>query len=242
VSAAPHDPPGSTFCEAEIAALDEPVQRYFRAAIAQGTPLFTAARISMRGHIKIGRWVPFHATELLAPMAGFLWRATAAGVISGFDRYVSGEGRMQWRLAGLVTVLEADGPEVARSAAGRAAAEGVWVPTALLPRYGVDWDAVSDCELVARFSVDQVAVELRLEVDRSGALTAVSLPRWGDPDGDEHFGLHRFGGPVRASRPFAGVTVPSEGSVGWHPSTDRWSDGEFFRYRVTGIDPIPPSP
>jgi hypothetical protein len=79
---------------------------------------------------------------VLNPHHGFVWAARAAGVIAGSDRYLDGQGsldgqgRMDWKLLGLVTVAHADGQDVSRSAAGRAGAEAVWLPTALLPRFG----------------------------------------------------------------------------------------------------------
>jgi len=53
---------GDVFGEDELNGLPAPVQRYFRASIALGTPLALAARIAMHGSIKIaGRWMPFPA-------------------------------------------------------------------------------------------------------------------------------------------------------------------------------------
>lgn len=227
-----------SFTLAELRGLDEPVQRYFRSAISLGAPLVTGVRLTMRGHIKLGRWVPFRATEVLAPRSGFLWRASAAGIIGGTDRYLAGQGEMRWRLAGTVPLLTAGGPDVSRSAAGRTGAEGLWVPTALLPRFGVEWRAESDTDIVGRFDLDGVPIELRHQLTDTGALTATSLRRWGDPSGGTAFDWHPFGGPVHATRTWSGFTVPSEGSVGWHPGTERWADGEFFRYRLTGLQPI----
>jgi TusA-related sulfurtransferase len=133
--------PPPVLTEAELDGLPGPVRRYLCAAIAPGTPLATASRLRMRGHIKVGRWLPFHAQQTLSPHHGFQWNARAAGVITGFDRYASGQGQMRWKLLGLLPLVHADGPEVTRSTVGRAAAEAVWVPTALLPRFGVDWSA-----------------------------------------------------------------------------------------------------
>ena len=229
--------PAAVLTPAELNGLDEPVRRYFTAAIAPGTPLYRAVRLEMRGQIKVGRWLPFRATEVLAPRAGFLWRATAAGVISGSDRYLDGHGEMRWRLAG-IPLMTAGGPDVSRSAAGRAGAEALWVPTAMLPRFGVEWHADSVNEIVGRFHVDDVPIELRHRITDDGEPTSTSVRRWGDPDGGDDFAWHPFGGPVRAPRSWAGVTVPSEGSVGWHPDDDRWPEGEFFRFRLTGLRPL----
>ncbi len=227
----------AVFTAAKLRGLDEPVRRYFLAAIAPGTPLFTAVRLEMRGRIKVGRWIPFRATELLAPRSGFLWRATAAGIITGSDRYLDRQGEMRWRLAGF-PLLRAGGPDVARSAVGRVGAEGLWVPTALLPRFGVEWQASTANEIVGRFDIDGVPVELCHRITDGGELIATSVSRWGDPNGGQDFDWHPFGGSVRAPRTWSGLTVPSEGSVGWFPGTDRWPEGEFFRYRLTDLQPI----
>jgi hypothetical protein len=54
-------------------------QRYLTTAVAPGTPLAPAARLSMRGRIRLGRWLPFRAGQLLAPRHGTVWKATVAG-------------------------------------------------------------------------------------------------------------------------------------------------------------------
>ena len=118
------------------------------------------------------------------PHHGFVWTARAAGLIAGGDRYLEGAGAMEWKLAGLVTVAAGGGPDVSRSAAGRAGAEGVWLPTALLPRFGVRWSAQADDEVTAAFEVGETPVELHLRLDGVGRVTSLAFDRWGDPDGD----------------------------------------------------------
>src|SRR5512146_159474 len=103
------------FGDVEIEKCDEPVQRYFRAAIAPGTPLARAARIRMRGSIKVVRWLPFRSDELLAPLHGYSWPATVAGgLLRGSDTFADGRASMTWKLFGIVPVIRADGSDVAR--------------------------------------------------------------------------------------------------------------------------------
>ena len=147
-------PPPGRFSSAELEGLPGPVQRHLAQAIAPGTPLATSGRLRMRGRIKVGRWLPFRARQILNPHRGFVWTARAAGVITGSDRYLDGVGGMTWKLAGLVTVAHAEGQDVSRSAAGRAGAEAVWLPTALLPRFGVRWSAVADDQVTAHYHGD----------------------------------------------------------------------------------------
>jgi uncharacterized protein DUF6544 len=227
--------PGA-FGDAELDGLPEPARRHLTRTIAPGTPLAVSARLRMRGRIKVGRWLPFRAREVLSPHHGFVWAARAAGVIAGSDRYVDGAGGVHWKLAGVLTVAHAEGPDVSRSAAGRAAAEGMWVPTALLPRFGVRWSAEGPDEVRAGYRIGDVPIEVRYRLDGDGRIVSFVFDRWGDPDGNGAFGRHPFGGEVAGHRTFDGVTIPSAGRVGWFFGTDRWPAGEFFRYRITDLE------
>jgi hypothetical protein len=128
---------------------------------------------------------------------------------------------------------------VARSAAGRAGAEAIWLPTALLPRFGVRWAAPAPARdrVTAAFAVGETPLELELGLDTAGRVVSLAFDRWGDPGGDGRFGWHRFGGELTAHASFGGLTIPSAGRLGWFYGTDRWDEGEFFRYRITDLQP-----
>jgi hypothetical protein len=229
------------FDPAELEGLAAPVRRHLAQAVAPGTALATSARLSMRGQIKVGRWLPFRARQVLDPHRGFVWTARAAGLIAGVDRYLDGVGLLDWKLAGLVTVAHGEGPDVSRSAAGRAGAEGIWLPTALLPRFGVRWSAPAGDRVTAAFAVGETPLELELRLARPGRIVSLSFDRWGDPTGDGRFGWHRLGGEITGYASFAGLTIPAAGRLGWGYGTDGWERGEFFRYRITGLQPAGPA-
>jgi hypothetical protein len=137
-----------SFTRDELEGVPELARRFLLAAIAPGTPLAVSARLGMRGSIKLGgRWLTFRAREVLSPHRGFAWAARLGGVMVGSDRYSDGRGAMNWSLLGLIPVVRADGGDVSRSAAGRGSGEAVWVPTALLPRFGVTWTVADDLHL-----------------------------------------------------------------------------------------------
>jgi hypothetical protein len=215
-----------------------PVGRYLDRAIDPGTPDWTAARLRMRGRLRVGRWLPFTATEELAPHFGFSWTARVAGLISGSDGYGDGCGRMDWKLLGLFPVAHGDGPDVSRSSAERAGAEAVWLPTALRPELGVEWTVESPDVVTARFEVDGHPLALTLRLADDGRPAAFWLDRWGDPDSTGTWAPHRFGGEFDEHHRFGGLSIPSAGRIGWHYGTDRWPDGEFFRFRVTDLRPL----
>jgi hypothetical protein len=233
--------PAGRFSEADIQGLPTAVQRHLIMAIRPGTPIIEAVALRMRGSIKVGRWLPFRARQLLNPHAGFIWAARAAGLIVGSDRYLDGVGGMDWRLGGLVTVAHAEGPDVSRSAAGRGGAEAVWVPTALLPRFGVAWSAADETHISARYTLGVTPIEIRYTLDRLSRIQSLVFDRWGDPSNKGTFDWYPFGGEITGYRTFHGLSLPSAGSFGWHFGTDRWPEGEFFRYRVTSLRPLLPS-
>jgi hypothetical protein len=69
---------------------------------------------------------------------------------------------------------------------------GRWLPTALLPRFGVSWSAQATDRITAAFAVGETPVELHLRLGPSGRVSSLAFDRWGDPDG-HGFGWHRFG-------------------------------------------------
>lgn len=224
--------PGS-FGDEQIDGLPDPVRRYFRASIAPGTSLARSARFSMRGSVKLGgHWIPFRAEEAYAPLLGYLWRARVGGVLVGSDRYRDGNGEMEWKLFGLVRLIHAEGPDVSRASAGRVAAEAVWLPTALLPRFGVTWHADDPHHVSARYRLDDTEVELRCTLDDQARVRAVDVDRWGRSGDDEAYGVHRFEHALTRYSTFEGVTIPSAGRATWFYGTEGSAPDEFFRYEI----------
>ena len=63
-----------TFDPAMTAGLPEPARRWLGHAIAPGTPLWSSAELTMHGQIKLGRWRPFTARQVLTPPGGYTGR------------------------------------------------------------------------------------------------------------------------------------------------------------------------
>lgn len=231
------EPAPGSFGEGELGGVPGPVHRYLHASISPGAPLARAARLAMRGRIKLGRrWIPFRARQVYGPHDGLLWRARAGGVVTGYDRYADGEGAMEWKLLGLIPLIHVSGSDTSRSSAGRAGAEAVWVPTALLPRFGVAWSATDDDRATASYRLDDNELLLDFVFDDAGRVRSVALDRWADVDGSGHFEYQRFGHELTRYVTIDGVTIPSAGRAGWFYGTDRWSEGEFFRYTITDFE------
>jgi hypothetical protein len=221
------------FDPAMVAHLPVPAQQYLIHAIAPGTPLASAVRLTMHGALKLKRWHAFKAQQVIVQNRGMIWRADVklAGMkVRGFDRFLDGEGAMRWKLCGRVPLVGASGPDVTRSAAGRFAAETIWLPS-LLCANRVEWSASDEEAAHARFAVDSLSADLTLTL-RRGSLQSVALPRWGNPDGGR-FREVEFGAVVEQEATFAGYTIPARLRVGWFFGTDRFDrEGKFFHATI----------
>ncbi len=137
------EPPRFPFQPDLLTALPPAAQRYLVHAIAPGTPLASAVRLKMRGEMKLGRWFPFQAEQVIRAGEEMVWSAEVRmfGLpVRGYDRLLRGQGEMRWRMLGILPLVSASGPDITRSAAGRLAAESVWLPSALCSP-AVSWTA-----------------------------------------------------------------------------------------------------
>jgi uncharacterized protein DUF6544 len=227
--------PGRVGCR-RVADLDEPVRRYFDHALPSGPPASPGVRLTMRGRIKVGWWLPFTG-EWEGDGRSFEWRARVArGLMSAVDRYAGGEAGMDVRLLGRVPLVHEDDVDTVRSAAGRAAVEAaLWAPGSLVPERGVTWRAETDREIVATWDVPPERPEVRLRIDARGAVESVLFLRW-DDGSHGHHGYTPCGGTVQAERRFGDLVVPSRLTVGWWFETPNW--WPFFEVEILSAEPL----
>jgi hypothetical protein len=218
--------------------LDAPVRRYFEHALHRDAARARGVRLEMRGRIRAGAWLPFSAQQE-SDGRSFTWRARVGvgrlALLTVVDGFAAGTGATEGRLFGRRRVLRAEGLDTSRSAAGRAALEAVFAPMSLLPDRGVSWRAEAQELIVASLDVPPERPELRLRIDRDGALRSVSALRWGNP-GQREFDYIPCGCEVRAERRFGDLVVPSSVEVGWWFGTPRYAP--FFDAEVLALAPI----
>lgn len=219
----------------DLSHLPEAARRYLGHAIAPGSGLAAAVRLTMRGEIKLRKWIPFEAEEVIHAERGMIWNAqvgSGLGRFRGHDRVVDGQGSMLWRVLGVLPVVRESGPDVSRAGAGRLAAELIWLPSALLGP-NVFWSGHHPSRAQASLHVQGHPHSLTLSIGPGGELTSVSLARWGNPEGGA-FHPVEFGGFSEGESTFGGYTIPTRLRVGWHFGSDRFHrEGEFFRVTVT---------
>jgi hypothetical protein len=214
-------------------------KRYLEHAIAPGTEIASAVRWKMHGEIKLKKWIPFTAEQVVCWEHGLIWSATAwmNGFlpIVGSDRIINGIGAMQWKLLGLFPVMTASGADITLSSIGRLQSESVCLPSVFCGD-NVSWTSTESSELDSNlhssFVVQGNRAELDFTIDRTGRLKTFKLPRWGNPDGAE-FCYVDFGGILEEEGTFCGYTIPTRLRIGWYFGSDQFeSEGEFFRATI----------
>jgi hypothetical protein len=225
--------PTSRFEPADIGGLPEPTQRWLLHSIVPGTPAYSSVELRMEGEIRLGSWRRFTARQVIRPDQGYVWaaRTHVGGVpVSGYDAMSPTGARMRWRAAGLVPVVAAGGNDVLTSAAGRLAAECVFLPTAYAQ---ASWEVREDPNVtIGTWRVGGLVNRARLAVGHTGQLLAVSMQRWGKPDG-KHYARYPFGVAFHDEFTVDGVTIPQHLRAYWHWGTEREEQGEFFRAEIT---------
>jgi hypothetical protein len=127
------------------------------------------------------------------------------------------------------------GDDTSRAAAGRAAAESMWVPQTLLPDDGTRWRAESDASIIATVDVPPERADVRFEIDPDSGALRIALMRWGNV-GQDHFGYIAFGGTIQAEERFGDLVLPSRVIVGWWFGTPRYEP--FLEATVLSAKPL----
>jgi hypothetical protein len=206
------------FDPALLAGEDEPVRRFFAHALAPGAPVGDGVRLTMRGRIRAGRWLPFTARQEVG-RRGFAWRARVGlgplTLLRVVDAYAEGGAATELRLLGRFRVARATGADTIRSAAGRAALEAVaFAPGSVLPGDGATWRAESDEVIRATLEMPPERVEVRVVIDDRGAPREISASRWG-PAGRGRFEYLPCVCRVLEERRFGPFRVPGRLTVAW---------------------------
>jgi hypothetical protein len=222
-----------------VADLPEPAQRYFAFTIAEGKPLYTVAQIEMQGQFSLGtqdapNYMDITATQVLAPLAGFVWKMSGG---SGLMR-MSGSDTGRWTrfwLAGLAPVARFGGdPDHTRSAYGRYTAEAtIWAPAAILPGPSVTWEPLGENSARVIIRHDGLEQAVDLSVDAEGKPIEIVFQRWSNANPEAVHRLQPFGAFVSDFRDVQGYRLPFRVEAGNMFGTDAYFP--FFLADVTEI-------
>lgn len=214
-------PPGNL---GERPDIPPPVRRYLAfAAGPKATPI-RYVHLVHSGRFRMGegrKWTPIRGVEYLTISPRFFhWRGRIA-FVGAVDRYVEGQGGLTVKLLSTIPVVRARWRKIDESELLRWTAESVWVPPALLPENGADWDAIDDNR--AKITIEDGAnrVEGEFHVDEVGRITEFKAMRYRDETKRPWFG--RYGD----YREVEGYRVPFRCEVSWDDPEEGFTYAEF---------------
>ena len=229
-----------TFRAGMLAGVPAPVARYFEFALSPSQSLVRTARVEHSGEFRASldaAWSPFRSVQhFSADPPGFVWDARIDMVpvvdVRVRDSYVGGEAGMLGKVAALVPVVDQQrSPELAAGALHRYLAESAWLPTSLLPREGLVWEAVDDATARVMLTDSGVTVSLDVHFAASGGIERVEAERYRDVDGEGV--LTPFVGHFRDYVEVEGMRIPGQGEVEWILPEGRFS---YWRGRVERVE------
>ncbi|MFK7837463.1 MAG: DUF6544 family protein [Sulfitobacter sp.] len=225
-----------TFNPAMIADLPEPARRFFKFAIAEGTPLLPVAELWMTGQFSLGdkeapRYMKMQAHQVLAMPHGSIWKVRMQ---SGHLRF-SGSDSAAWTrfwMGGLLPVARQGGTaDHARSAFGRYVAEAVfWAPAAVLPGPNIEWEQVDPNRARLTVRHNDMTQDVEITVAANGQPTQVVFPRWSNANPDQTYQVQPFGGTLSAFQEFQGYRLPTHVEAGNFFGTE-----DYFPFYIADV-------
>jgi hypothetical protein len=219
--------------------LPEPVQRYLRYAISEGTSAIRVVRVTHGGFFRTKpdqQWLEIKGEEHFSvAKPEFIWTASIHPApflwITARDRLVRGHGNMLVKMNSVFTIANASGPELDQGASLRWLAEAMWFPYGFVADC-VHWDEIDDRAACATLTQEEKSVKAVFQFNRDGRLTNVRADRYRDLGGGR-FVLTPWTGQCLEYREFSGFRVPTLVDVGWEIEQQRFS---YARFKVTRVD------
>jgi hypothetical protein len=201
--------------EVDLAELPAVVQRYIRLNGAVGQPRVQNFRARFHGRIRSGpdaRWMSFSGEQYNffdQPSRLFLMNASMFGIpFQAFHRFIGPSATMRVKVASVVTVVDAKGPEMDEAETVTLFNDlCVFAPGALIDRR-IQWQVIDPQTISASFTNMSHTIRAVLSFNDSGELTnfvadgraaasadgkSFTKMRWSTPLGDyREFGTHRL--------------------------------------------------
>lgn len=226
--------PGPTVTEDDLAPLPPLVQTYLRRAGAVGRPRVRSFYARMRVQIRDGRdgeWMDSTAEQVNTygpPSRRFFMHASRGALtFDALHRFVGEHATMRVKALGLVSVVDARGPEMDQSETVTLFNDLCLFAPAALIEADVTWEPVSERVIVGRFTHRRRAVSAELTFDDEGDLVGfVSPDRYLSADG-RSFRRLPWSTPVLSYGTFDGVRAFSKAEARWREPDGEWPYGRF---------------
>jgi hypothetical protein len=219
----------------DIEHLPPPVRRWLEISGAVGRPIAGTVRLTQRGELRTAPdkpWMPAAAEQVFTvDPPGFVWhvRTKMMGLpIAGRDRFADGRGHMLIKVASLIPVADATGPEVDQGALLRFLGEIIWFPSAALSPT-ITWQSIDANSARATMRHGGVTASAVFGFDDRGRFNGLTADRYMSAPGGSR--LEKWVIPISAWRVVRGIEMPVRGNAIW-----KLAEGDFDYYRWEILD------
>ena len=221
--------------EADLCGLPAPVQQYLRITGSVGKPRIQNFKAVFTGDFRNGLngpWMVFRSEQynfIDQPTRLFLMKATMYGLpVEGLHMFRGDSATMQIKLASLLQVVNAKGPEMNQGETVTLFNDMcLMAPATLIDKEKIKWEADGPLSARATFTHLGNTISARLSFNQAGELTDfVSNDRFFSPDG-RTFKNYPWSTPVRSYRVFGGRKIASYGEIVWHTLQGEFTYGKF---------------
>lgn len=231
----------SLLMERDLHDLPVPLAAYIRLSGAVGQPRTTSFQVDFHGRIRSGRdsgWMPFTGTQVntygASPERLFLMDATRSGLpVTVFHSFTDATATMRAKVASLVTVVDASGPEMDRGETVTVFNDLVVLAPGAIVDAPIAWTAVDDRRVRGVFTHAGQKVSAALTFDEKGDLVDfVSEDRLRASADGKSFTPQPWSTPLSGHRVASGhrLVISGEG---------RWRDPQgWFTYVELAFDDI----
>ena len=227
------DTPQPDLTEADIRTLPSPVRAYLRHTGAVGNPRVRNFHATFSGRIRGGPdepWMAFTGEQynFFNPAARlFIMDASRYGVpFEAFHRFEGGAATMRVKVASLIPVVDAKGPEMTRAETVTLFNDMCVFAPGSLASPTIVWREVSPLKAHAAFTNAGITIEALLTFNEQGELIDfVSDDRLAGSADGKTFTAMRWSTPLSAYKTRGAYTLSTYGAGRWHPA-----QGEGYDY------------
>jgi hypothetical protein len=223
----------------DIRHLPVPVQRYLIYTGSVGKPRLQNVRATFTGQMQTktdGAWIDITARQydfFDKSTRVFFIESTMYGIpFDGLHLYAGQSATMQIRLASLIQVVDARGPEMTRGETVTLFNDMCLLAPASLIDPRISWETIDSLNVDARFTNAGNTIGARLCFNDTGELTDfTSNDRYLSSDGKVYLN-YRWSTPVGAYRDFQGYRLASYGEAIWHTPAGDLTYAKFNLHEV----------
>jgi hypothetical protein len=227
--------------EAQLAPLPEPVKNYLRRAGVVGRPHVRSLRARFDARMRTAPDAPWMSAtveqynffDARGARRLFFMEASRAGLpFVAFHRYVGDAATMEVRIAGLLPVVDARGPQMTEGETVTLFNDLCFLAPAALVDAPVQWQLLGPRVARATYSNAGHTISAYLTFDAAGDLVGFLSDDRYQSDGKTYRRLP-WSTPLSNFKDMSGVRLPAHGESRWREPDGEWTYGVFELRSIT---------